>query len=85
MIKLKIPNKFKKKVLSLIRPYNDGVARGTRTHDNQIHNLALYRLNYSHHVATRTIANLLNEVYANVGLLFGRSFFLLETSSRKIF
>ena len=60
------------------------MARGTRTHDNQIHNLALYRLNYSHHVATRTIANLLNKVYANVGFLFGCSFFLLETSSRKI-
>ena len=26
------------------------MARGTRTHDNQIHNLALYQLNYSHHI-----------------------------------
>ena len=27
-----------------------GVDRGTRTHDNQIHNLALYQLNYIHHM-----------------------------------
>ena len=27
-----------------------GVDRGTRTHDNQNHNLALYQLNYIHHV-----------------------------------
>ena len=26
-----------------------GVDRGTRTHDNQNHNLALYQLNYIHH------------------------------------
>ena len=26
-----------------------GVADGTRTHDNQNHNLGLYQLSYSHH------------------------------------
>ena len=26
-----------------------GVANGTRTHDNQNHNLGLYQLSYSHH------------------------------------
>ena len=26
----------------------DGVADGTRTHDNQNHNLGLYQLSYSH-------------------------------------
>ena len=30
-------------------PY-DGVNDGTRTHDNQNHNLALYQLNYAHHM-----------------------------------
>ena len=27
-----------------------GVTGGTRTHDNQNHNLALYQLNYGHHM-----------------------------------
>ena len=27
---------------------NNGVNDGTRTHDNQNHNLALYKLNYVH-------------------------------------
>ena len=27
-----------------------GVADGTRTHDNQNHNLGLYQLSYSHHL-----------------------------------
>lgn len=27
----------------------NGVTDGDRTHDNQNHNLALYRLNYGHH------------------------------------
>lgn len=27
-----------------------GVNGGARTHDNQNHNLALYQLNYAHHV-----------------------------------
>ena len=27
-----------------------GVNDGTRTHDNQSHNLALYQLNYVHHM-----------------------------------
>ena len=30
-----------------------GVDDGTRTHDNQNHNLALYQLNYVHHVIMR--------------------------------
>ena len=30
-------------------PY-DGVNDGTRTHDNQCHKLALYQLNYVHHM-----------------------------------
>lgn len=29
--------------------FKDGVTDGDRTHDNQNHNLALYRLNYGHH------------------------------------
>ena len=29
---------------------NNGVDDGTRTHDNQNHNLALYQLNYVHHM-----------------------------------
>ena len=28
----------------------NGVNDGTRTHDNQNHNLALYQLNYVHHI-----------------------------------
>jgi hypothetical protein len=32
----------------MVRSKN-GVADGTRTHDNQNHNLALYQLNYGHH------------------------------------
>ena len=28
----------------------NGVGDGTRTHDNQNHNLALYQLNYTHHI-----------------------------------
>ena len=28
----------------------DGVNDGTRTHDNQCHKLALYQLNYIHHM-----------------------------------
>ncbi|MEY3970262.1 MAG: hypothetical protein RL617_1275, partial [Pseudomonadota bacterium] len=27
----------------------DGVTDGTRTHDNQNHNLGLYQLSYGHH------------------------------------
>ena len=30
----------------------DGVADGTRTHDNRNHNPGLYQLSYSHHVKT---------------------------------
>ena len=30
-------------------PKINGVNDGTRTHDNQNHNLALYQLNYVHH------------------------------------
>ncbi len=30
-----------------------GVADGTRTHDNQNHNLGLYQLSYSHRRATK--------------------------------
>ena len=30
-----------------------GVANGTRTHDNQNHNLGLYQLSYSHHRSLR--------------------------------
>ncbi len=33
----------------LMRRMN-GVADGARTHDNQNHNLALYQLNYGHHI-----------------------------------
>ena len=40
-----------------------GVGDGTRTHDNQNHNLALYQLNYTHHIGapkgTRTPGPLL--------------------------
>ena len=32
-----------------VSPVFDGVANGTRTHDNQNHNLGLYQLSYSHH------------------------------------
>ena len=28
----------------------NGVTDGARTHDNQNHNLALYQLNYGHHI-----------------------------------
>ena len=31
----------------------DGVADGTRTHDNQNHNLGLYQLSYSHRRARK--------------------------------
>ena len=31
-------------------PSINGVNDGTRTHDNQNHNLALYQLNYVHHM-----------------------------------
>ena len=41
----------------------NGVGDGTRTHDNQNHNLALYQLNYTHHIGapkgTRTPGPLL--------------------------
>ena len=36
----------------------DGVNDGTRTHDNQNHNLALYQLNYAHHVTNIKIGAL---------------------------
>ena len=31
-------------------PIDNGVKDGARTHDNQNHNLALYQLNYPHHM-----------------------------------
>ena len=34
----------------------DGVADGTRTHDDQNHNLGLYQLSYSHHCKPSSIA-----------------------------
>ena len=34
----------------LMRNESYGVADGARTHDNQNHNLALYQLNYGHHM-----------------------------------
>ena len=33
----------------------NGVGDGTRTHDNQNHNLALYQLNYTHHRLAETV------------------------------
>ena len=33
----------------------DGVADGTRTHDNQNHNLGLYQLSYSHRSSEKEI------------------------------
>ena len=38
-----------KKNYSIMSNSLSGVDRGTRTHDNQNHNLALYQLNYIHH------------------------------------
>ena len=32
-----------------------GVNDGTRTHDNQCHKLALYQLNYVHHIMERVV------------------------------
>ena len=37
----------------------NGVADGTRTHDNQDHNLGLYQLSYSHRLELRIIAMIL--------------------------
>ena len=37
------------KIKNLSGPEFFGVANGTRTHDNQNHNLGLYQLSYSHH------------------------------------
>ena len=38
----------------LVEAWNlGGVANGTRTHDNQNHNLGLYQLSYSHHRSLR--------------------------------
>ncbi len=34
------------------------VSDGTRTHNNKIHNLALYQLNYAHHVRVWQDSNL---------------------------
>ena len=39
----------KKKLVTRTSFFKNGVADGTRTHDNQNHNLALYQLNYGHH------------------------------------
>ena len=36
-----------------LRPVLSGVADGTRTHDDQNHNLGLYQLSYSHHLSQR--------------------------------
>ena len=42
-----------KKAPEILRSFflavSGGVANGTRTHDNQNHNLGLYQLSYSHH------------------------------------
>ena len=41
-----------------LRSLFDGVADGTRTHDDQNHNLGLYQLSYSHRRKPRIIARL---------------------------
>ena len=47
------PVRAKKKLLwcsgAFFLAVSGGVANGTRTHDNQNHNLGLYQLSYSHH------------------------------------
>ena len=51
------------KPFRICRSCFNGVGDGTRTHDNQNHNLALYQLNYTHHIGapkgTRTPGPLL--------------------------
>ena len=37
--------------LDAVQARENGVTSGTRTHDIQSHNLTLYQLNYSHHMA----------------------------------
>ena len=36
---------------------------GTRTRDNQNHNLALYQLNYIHHVFLNVTYNYINDLF----------------------
>ncbi len=49
------PTRVAVKVLCLTawRHPNNGVNKGTRTLDNQNHNLALYQLNYAHRIMVR--------------------------------
>ena len=43
-------NRVKVYCLTAWRHPNNGVDDGARTHDNQYHKLALYQLNYIHHM-----------------------------------
>ena len=63
----------------------NGVADGARTHDNQNHNLALYQLNYGHHIkkplarpARLERATLALEGRCSIQLSYGRNAVLIK-------
>ena len=42
--------------MNSLKEISFGVADGTRTHDDQNHNLGLYQLSYSHHLESTIVA-----------------------------
>ena len=46
-----------RKTRKKLRVEEDGVADGTRTHDNRNHNPGLYQLSYSHHLKPKMTRN----------------------------
>ncbi len=46
----------------------DGVTDGTRTHDNQNHNLGLYQLSYGHHEPNTHCTSTAAKAHCETGL-----------------